>query len=446
MQRVFVLDHQKRPLIPCTPARARLLLRRKRAAIFRYQPFTIVLHEARPEAVVTPLRVKVDPGSVTTGLALLNDSSGELLWAAELTHQGSEVHRKLVKRHAQRRARRQRKTRYRQARFANRSRRAGWLPPSLESRVANVVCWVARLQRLAPVGAISQELVRFDTQLLLNPDISGVEYQRGELAGMEIWEYLLFKFGHQCVYCHKTGVRLELEHLLPRSRGGSDRVSNLAPACHRCNQKKGTKTAAEFGHPEVEAQSKAPLRDAAAVNSSRWVLFHRLEALGLPMEIGSGGRTKWNRLQREMPKTHWLDAACVGASTPEKLCWQSVVPLQITALGRHNRQMQHVTKWGFPTGKPKATSIVGGFRSADLVRAMVPKPLRTSGLHVGTISIRATGSCDVTTTGRRVGGISIHYCLQLQRTDGFQYAGGSRALSPQAEAEIFRAYDWCAYT
>jgi 5-methylcytosine-specific restriction endonuclease McrA len=258
MQRVFVLDHEKRPLMPCSPARARLLLRRKRAAIFRYQPFTIVLLVPRPEAVVTPLRVKVDPGSVTTGLALLDEASGKVVWAAELSHQGRAVHDKLLKRHAQRRARRQRKTRYRAARFANRRRRSGWLPPSLETRVANVVCWVQRLQRLAPVGAISQELVRFDTQLLQNPDISGVAYQRGELAGMEIWEYVLLKFGHHCVYCHKTTAPLELEHLLPRTRGGSNRISNLAPACHRCNQNKGTKTAAEFGHPELEAQAKAP--------------------------------------------------------------------------------------------------------------------------------------------------------------------------------------------
>jgi 5-methylcytosine-specific restriction endonuclease McrA len=269
MQRVFVLDQEKRPLMPCSPARARLLLRRKRAAIFRYQPFTIVLHVARPDAVVTPLRVKVDPGSVSTGLALLNETSGEVVWAADLTHQGRAVHDKLLKRHAQRRARRARKTRYRQARYRNRRRWEGWLPPSLQTRVANIVCWVERLQRLAPVGAMSQELVRFDTQLLQNPEISGVEYQRGTLAGMEVWEYVLLKFGHSCVYCHKTTVPLELEHVLPRSRDGSSRVSNLAPACHSCNDRKGKKTAAEFGHPEVEAQAKAPLRDAAAVNSTR---------------------------------------------------------------------------------------------------------------------------------------------------------------------------------
>src|SRR5215471_17280815 len=132
MQRVVVLDADQRPLMPCRPARARLLLTEQRAAVFRRQPFTILLREARPEAVVTPLRLKIDPGSVTTGLALLQEGRGEVVWAAELPHRGREVRTRLEKRRACRRARRQRQTRYRTARFQNRRRRDGWLPPSLE--------------------------------------------------------------------------------------------------------------------------------------------------------------------------------------------------------------------------------------------------------------------------------------------------------------------------
>lgn len=331
MQRVFVLDQQKRPLMPCRPARARHLLRKKRAAVYRYAPFTIMLREARPEAVVRPLRLKIDPGSVTTGLAILGETShegtAEVVWAAELTHQGNAITQRLLKRRACRRARRQRKTRYRRARFLNRRRREGWLPPSLESRIENILCWVRRLQRLCPITALSQELAKFDTQLMQNADISGVEYQQGELASYERRQYVLAKFGYRCIYCHKTNVPLQLDHLLPRSRGGPTRTSNLAPACEPCNQKKGNRTAAEFGYPEVEAQAQAPLRDAAALNASRWALCYRLEAVRLPLETGSGGRTKWNRSLRGIPKTHWLDAACVGPSTPEQIRWQEVVPL-----------------------------------------------------------------------------------------------------------------------
>lgn len=257
----------------------------------------------------------------------------------------------------------------------------------------------------------------------------------------EIREYTLEKFGRQCAYCKKTNLPLELDHLLPRSRGGPNRASNLAPACRPCNQQKGNRTAAEFGHPEAEAQAKAPLRDAAAVNVTRWALYRRLEALGLPLETGTGGRTKWNRAQRGMPKTHWLDAVCVGASTPEQIRWHTVMPLSITALGRHNRQMVNVSRRGFPHGRPKATSVVGGFRSGDLVRAVVHKPLATAGIHVGIISVRASGSCDVTTNHRRVGGISFRYCRQLQRVDGYRYAQGTRALPPPSEVGSLRALD-----
>jgi hypothetical protein len=127
-----------------------------------------------------------------------------------------------------------------------------------------------------------------------------------------------------------------------------------------------------FGYPEIQAQAKQPLRDAAAVNATRWALFHRLKAMGLPLETGTGGRTKWNRTMRDLPKTHWLDAACVGVSTPKLLKTAGVVPLLITAMGRHSRQMCRTNAAGFPDKKAKATSVVGGLRTGDLVRAVVP--------------------------------------------------------------------------
>ena len=120
--------------------------------------------------------------------------------------------------------------------------------------------------------------------------------------------------------------------IIPKSRGGSDRLFNLTLACHDCNQAKGNQTAEEFGHPEVSQQAKAPLKDAAAVNATRWSLYQRLASAGLPIEAGSGGRTKWNRKKQGFPKTHWLDAACVGASTPNSLTVQGSIPLLITAI------------------------------------------------------------------------------------------------------------------
>jgi 5-methylcytosine-specific restriction endonuclease McrA len=430
MSRVLVVSSERIPLAPCTPARARWLLTRKKAAVLRRYPFTLMLVQEPTGTIVPSLRLKIDPGSKTTGLAVVNETSGEVVWAGELTHRGHEVKNALTKRRARRRSRRQRHTRYRPRHFLNRRRKQGWLPPSLESRLANVLTWVRRLCRWCPTSAISLELVKFDTQLLQHPEISGVTYQQGELAGYELRQYLLEKFRRQCAYCGITGVALQVEHIVPTSRGGSDRVSNLTLACHSCNQRKGQQTATEFGHPQVQARAKAPLRDAAAVNATRWALYHRLEALGVAVETGSGGRTQYNRLRRRLPKAHWVDAACVGASTPPQLRLRGVVPWAIRAEGRHSRQMCRTNACGFPDKAPKATSVVGGFRTGDLVRAQVPESSKKAGSYVGRIAIRATGSCNIQTASGTMQGIHYRYCRPLHRGDGYTYAKGERACLP----------------
>jgi 5-methylcytosine-specific restriction endonuclease McrA len=320
---VFVLDTNKQPLAPTHPARARILLKAGKAAVFKRFPFTIILKKAVEQPVCDPFRLKLDPGSKTTGLAIVNERSGDVVFAAEITHRGQQIVKALEQRRAIRRSRRQRKTRYRKPRYANRRRKAGWLAPSLESRIANILTWVNRLRKVCPLVAISQELVKFDMQLMENAEIRGVEYQQGTLAGYEVREYLLEKWGRQCCYCGKTDVPFHVEHIHPRSRSHDDRVSNLTLACKACNAKKGTQDIQVFLKDQpallekLLKQAKAPLRDATAVNATRWALYSRLKEFGLPVECGSGGLTKYNRMIRELPKTHWIDAACVGESTPK---------------------------------------------------------------------------------------------------------------------------------
>jgi hypothetical protein len=175
MSFVFVVDQERKPLAPVHPGRARFLLTAGHAAVLRRYPFTIILQDSQPDAAPHPLRVKVDPGSQTTGIAVVDDATGQVVWAAELAHRGDQVHAHLDQRRRCRRSRRQRHTRYRPARFSNRTRPEGWLPPSLCSRMENVLTWVARLQRWCPLGAISMELVKFDTQLMQHAEISGIE-------------------------------------------------------------------------------------------------------------------------------------------------------------------------------------------------------------------------------------------------------------------------------
>ena len=437
MSRILVVDAERRPLMPCTPARARLLLKSRKAAVLRRFPMVLILREARPEARVEPLRVKLDPGSKTSGIAVINDRTGEVVWAAELTHRSQEIRQALIKRAAARRGRRARHTRYRPARYQNRRRKPGWLAPSLLSRVLHLITWVKRLQRWCPVGAISQELVRFDTAALHNPEIEGQAYQRGTLFEAEVKEYLLLKWQHQCAYCSATNTRLEMDHVHPRTKGGSNRVSNLVIACRACNEAKADQSIETFlaGRPEllerIQRHLKTPLAAAAAVNSTRWRLYEELQFLGLPVEVGTGGRTRWNRTRLALPKTHWIDAAVVGASTPERLRTTHIRPWLIEAKGRQSRQMVNVDELGFPRGKAKGPSRVRGFRTGDLVKATVPAQLNARGVHVGRVLVRTRGIFDVQTKHGRVKDIPARYCRSLQQGDGYVYRLGA-ALPPHA--------------
>ena len=167
----------------------------------------------------------------------------------------------------------------------------GWLPPCLQSRMANILTWVARLSRLCRITNIIIELVRFDMQLMENAEISGTEYQQGTLAGYGVREYLLEKWGRKCTYCDKENIPLQIEHINPRANGGTNRISNLCLACEKCNKAKGTKDIKDWLSKKpnllkkILAQAKAPLKDAAAVNATRWELFRRLQGFGFPIRV-----------------------------------------------------------------------------------------------------------------------------------------------------------------
>jgi D-serine deaminase-like pyridoxal phosphate-dependent protein len=244
--------------------------------VLRRYPFILILKAAHGDAQSAPLRLKIDPGSKTTGLAIVNDASGEVIWAAELTHRGEAVHE--------------------------------------------------ALQR-------------------------------------------------------------------------------------------------------IQAHLKTPLAGAAAVNTLRWALYERLQATGLPVEVGSGGRTKWNRVSRGLPKTHWLDAAAVGASTPAALYADRVTPWLISATGRQRRQMCLVDEDGFPRTRAKASSRVRGFQTGDMVRAIVPKG-KKAGAYVGRVAVRASGSCNITTKVGTIEGVSAKYMRTIHRSDGYRYTQKGRRLLP----------------
>lgn len=464
---VFVLDKSGKALMPCSEKRARLLLARGRVRVHRVLPFVIRLVDRQVVSCKTqPLRIKLDPGSKTTGLALVRDTAhvnratGEILRGAavlnlfELIHRGRQISETLTARSAMRRRRRG-NLRYRAPRFLNRARVAGWLPPSLQHRVDTTIAWVKRIRCWAPIVAISSELVRFDMQVIENPEITGAEYQQGTLSGYEVREYLLAKWDRKCCYCDAKNVPLNIEHLVARTRGGSNRVANLAVACVPCNSRKAAQALEVFVKDKsrlarILAQAKRPLKDAAAVNATRWALVTALKAHGLPVELASGGRTKFNRSQLGIPKTHALDALCVG-EVGVVTGWRQPT-LAVKCTGRGSYQRTRLDMYGFPRSYLTRTKRVHGFQTGDLVRADVPYGKKV-GIHLGRVAVRATGNFNIQAAGAVVQGIAHRHCQLIQRGDGYGYtriastkgsagAGAAKqpALSlPGLKAEVSRA-------
>ena len=393
---VFVLDRRKQPLMPCSEKRSRLLLGRGRALVVRAYPFTIRL-KSRVGGNTQPVRIKIDPGSKTTGMAVVreNGQKQHVLALIELAHRGRQISKSLEQR-----------------------------------RVDTTKSLLNRLRSLVPVVSISQELVRFDTQRMTNPEISGVEYQQSTLLGYEIREYLLEKWGRECAYCTDKDTPLQIEHIDPKANGGSNRISNLTLACRPCNQEKDRKSLVSFfatskrlkNHQarldRILKQCKKPLRDASAVNSIRWALYQTLKQTGLSVEVGTGGRTKFNRQRLNMPKTHALDAACVGEVGIVE-GW-NVPTLAIKATGRGSYKRTRLTKHGFPRGYLMRQKKVQGFQTGDMVRAIVPTGTK-AGTWLGRVAVRKTGSFNIQTNSGAIQGISHRHCVLTQRADGYGY-------------------------
>src|SRR2546425_5675012 len=137
--------------------------------------------------------------------------------------------------------------------------------------------------RLGPITALSQELVKFDTQAMQTPGREGIQYQQGDHAGYEVRELLLERWNRQCAYCDRQQIPLQVEHIQSRARGGTDRLSNLTLACKACNQAKGRQDIRVFLQDQPErlerilAHAREPLKDAAALNATRWALYERLQ-------------------------------------------------------------------------------------------------------------------------------------------------------------------------
>lgn len=370
-----VLDQQGKPLMPTTRlGKVYRLLKTKKAHIVSYEPFTIQLDYQPDTHVIQPMTLGVDSGAIHSGYSVANEYRE--YYNSEVIAR-NDISNRLSDRHMYRRNRRSRKTRYRKARFNNRkNKKKGWLPPSLEQKVAVQVNEINHIHRYFPIETIIVETAEFDIQKIKNPDISGIEYQQGTLQGYNIRNYLLEKHKRKCFYCGKAVSDFEVEHMLPKSRGGSNRIDNLTLSCHDCNEKKGTLTAEEFIQQTLPAKKAATklkqlpnekrlFKYMAHMNATRWALYDVIKERYPNVKMTYGYITKYNRIQAGLPKAHHIDAKCITSFATVPSMSQTVVKVKMR---RHNRQLHRAT---FSEGHVrKAASLpttVFGFQLYDLV-------------------------------------------------------------------------------
>ena len=417
---VFVLNKSKKPLDMITNAEARILLKNKQAVVDKVYPFTIRLKDNSCGSKDRAYTVKLDPGSKHTGIAITDDNN-QVVVLAELEHRGHIIKRIIDKRRLVRRSRRQRNTRYRPARFLNRTRPEGWLAPSVKSRADNVINFIKKYKKLININKVMVENVSFDTaQMTSDTKLWGSDYQQGNLYQTELRSFIFSRSEGKCVYCGAKAE--EIDHVVPRSNGGTNSTYNLVAACRSCNEKKSNLTLKAFGklmgkdYSHLEPK-KLP-KDAAIVQSARNYMISEIAKLVPDTTTYDAWLTKYNRDELGLPKEHYYDALSVGNIQDYKFLTDKI--LVISAQGRGARQMCRVDKYGFPRTSAKASKSVKGFQTGDIVKAIVPKGSK-QGEYFGRVAIRSSGRFNIIVNNETIQGIGYKHCRLIQKGDGYSY-------------------------
>ena len=352
--RVPVIDAEYRLLAPCSPRRARILVQQAKAN-GRHQNgvYYLTLHRTVPQESIQSSSLMIDPGKSFTGIAIVRDDEQQnrtILFCATLRHR-NDIQKRMTQRASFRRTRRGR-LRFRKPRFSNRRRSAGWLPPSLRSRLNNTLTWIDRLTGLIATSEIHVETTQFNAQRLRNPEVHGIEYQQGPLYHTTLRAFVIHRDNSTYRYCGKKAKPVELDHVIPRSLSGPNTPWNLVVACHKCNQRKGNKSLAEFlkRRPQrladIKAQLQKPLASAAHMNVIIPELLRRLCQQGHHVTEHDAAQTAANRQTLNVKKDHHIDAAVLGKPTTLRGVPNHI--LSIKAIGRGQRKRIMPDKSGTP--------------------------------------------------------------------------------------------------
>ena len=363
--RIPVISSDGHPLISCHPKRARTLIRDGRAAktwvkgIFAIQ----MTDRTREESNVPEMTLGITPGSKTTGFAVTQETetsegqqSRRVVHAMELELIGHRISMKLTRRAAFRRTRRSR-LRYRKPRFDNRTKPEGWLAPSIQHNRDRIASWARTLTRLYPIAKTRISTTKFDIQLMENKKIWGEEYQHGTLYGWQLRAYVFHQNAHRCFYCGAQDQGLTLDHIIPDSSGGTNRVANLTAACPTCNTRKSNQPAKEFlaDQPDklqelLNTDPRRSYQDPGQMNTLTPFILEDLATLEIPVQETNTTLTAWNRRQLDLPKTHCHDAAILGDC--QSLQGMPELLTHVKPDNGRRKQKAHVDRYGTPVGRP----------------------------------------------------------------------------------------------
>lgn len=352
--------------MPCKPQKARKLLKNGKAVVVKHEPFTIRLKYGS-SGYKQPITLGIDTGSVHIGASA--SIKKQEVYVSETNLRSADgktnIVRLLAKRRELRRFRRNRKTRYRKARFLNRThhKQKGWLAPSVENKIQAHLKLVADIHKILPVTKIVAEVAQFDIQKIKNPEISGEEYQQGEQLGWaNVREYVLFRDGHECQCCHGRSGNpiLNVHHLESRMTGGNA-PNNLITLCETCHQ--------DYHQGKITLPKRIyrgrSFRDAAFMGVMRWTFYHRLKEIYPNVCLTYGYITKKIRIKYNIAKTHTADAYCIAGNVEAERLNYEYVRKQVR---RHNRKLhREAPAKGGIRRRAQAGHLIRGFCLNDTV-------------------------------------------------------------------------------
>jgi 5-methylcytosine-specific restriction endonuclease McrA len=428
---VFVVDCNGRPLMPCSEKHARKLLERGKAVLFRFSPFSIRLTHSSPDReILQDLTLKISPGSDTTGFALVRKEKDQtsVVFLAELVHRGWSISKTLWHRRGLRHRRRT-SLRYRTPGPSNRHKPRGWIAPSILHRIETVTTWVRRFTKLAPITCIVAELSSYNGQELRVEAAIREDREQGQTRS-ELRRVVFATWGPKCAYCDIQGVPLELDHIVARSCGGSDRPYNRIPSCQRCNKDKGKLSIDEYlaTDPErlqrIKETMKVSERDAGTLYNVRRGLRLALGSGFPPVKVSTLSTRQANLERLGIPSRPATNAACSGITEVLTGWKQPILRVECAGRGSYQRTGSYIP--GRKSRDHRNRQIFSrqkrahGFQTGDIVKAIVARG-KKPGVYRGRAAVRASGDIDVDYGADKARTVYKN-CRLIQRSDGYKYS------------------------